>query len=49
MKQFIISYHDHWEKADLETVIFANTALDAERIFANESDIYITDIKAKEV
>lgn len=45
MKLFKITYYDAWEGQTFETYIFAQSALDAKIIFAQEEAYKITDVE----
>jgi hypothetical protein len=48
MKTYKITFHDAWDGTTGETYIFAQSAIDAEIIFTQEEDMYVTVLDVQE-
>lgn len=48
MKTFKITFYDAWDGTTQETIIYAQSALDAEIIFTQEGDSFLKVIDVKE-
>lgn len=49
MKTYRINYYDAWDGSTYETIIYAQSALDAEMIFTQEEDSFVQLIDVQEV
>lgn len=48
MKNYKITFYDAWDGTTQETLIFAQSALDAEMVFTQEEDSFIQVIDVQE-